>query len=173
VDVSLFGLFWRIALLSLFSVGSGVSVVIPQLHSEFVGQLHWLDDRSFAEMLAVSQAAPGPNFLFVPLLGWRMAGWIGGIVALLAYLMLPVTIAFTVGRLVHRHDNPTIALVRRSFRPVTAGFWIASGLVIALTIDRNAVSAVISAAVVILALTFDISPLWWCLGAAVAGAVFL
>jgi chromate transporter len=173
VAVSLFGIFWRIAILALFAVGSGISVVIPQLHREFVEQLHWLDDRSFAEMLAVSQAAPGPNFLFVPLLGWRIAGWLGGVVALLAFLLFPVTISFTVGRLLHRHENAAIALVRRSFRAVTAGLWIASGTVIAFTVDRNLASTVITCSVVALALAFDISPLWWCLGAAVAGAVLL
>jgi chromate transporter len=64
---------WHFALISLFAIGGGVSMMIPQIHQEFVLQYHWLDERSFAELLAVSQAAPGPKFLLIPLIGFRVA----------------------------------------------------------------------------------------------------
>jgi chromate transporter len=166
------GLAWRFALLSLFAIGAGVSVVIPQMHQEFVEQLHLLDARAFAEMLAISQAAPGPNFLLVPLVGWRIAAWPGAIVSLIAFLVLPMTITFIVGRLLNRHENATIRTVRRSFRPVTGGLWIAAGLVVSLATDRSPLLIAVTALVFIASLTIEISPLWWCLAAAVAGAVF-
>jgi chromate transporter len=169
---TLAGLAWRFAILSLFTVGAGVSVIIPQLHQEFVTQLRLLDNRQFAEMLAISQAAPGPNFLFVPLIGWRIAGWPGAFVSLAAFLVLPMTITLAVGRALHRHDNPTIRTVRRSFRPVSGGLWIASGIVVSLATDRSPLLVAITAIVLIAATAFDVSPLWWCLAAAIAGAVF-
>jgi len=167
----LFALAWRFAVLSLFAVGAGVTVVLPQIHQEFVQHLRLLDDRAFTEMLAVSQAAPGPNFLFVPLLGWRIDGWPGAIVCLLAFLFFPMIISFTVGRVLHDRENATLAMVRRSFRPVTGGLWIASGLVVALTTDHTPIPAIITAAVLVASLAFDISPLWWCLAAGAAGAL--
>ena len=163
---------WRFAVLSLFAIGAGVSVVIPPMHQEFVQQLHLLDNRQFAEMLAISQAAPGPNFLLVPLVGWRIAAWPGAIVSLSAFLVIPMMLTFVVGRVLHRHENATIKTVRRAFRPVTGGLWIASGTVVTLATDHTPFTFAVTFLVLIVSLAVDVSPLWWCVVAAIAGAVF-
>jgi chromate transporter len=157
------------ALLSLFAVGGGVKILIPQMHTEFVLQSHWLSEHAFTELLAVSQAAPGPNFLLVPLIGFRVASWAGAGVALLAFLVMPVTIAFVAGRLLHRHSNAWVANFRQAFKPITAGLWIASGLVVAATIDHALMPLAITIAVTLIALAIDISPIWWCIAAGLAG----
>jgi chromate transporter len=168
----LFGLAWRFAVLSLFAIGAGVSVIIPQMHQEFVAQLHLIDNRGFAELLAISQATPGPNFLLVPLVGWKIAGWPGAVASLSAFLLLPFIITLVIGRVLHRHENNTIRTVRRSFRPVTGGLWIAAGIVVTLTTDHAPLPIALTALVFVAATAVDISPLWWCVAAAVAGAVF-
>ena len=162
---------WHFATLSLFAVGGGPSMLLPQMRQEFVLQYHFLTDRSFTELLAVSQAAPGPNFLIVPLIGFRAASWAGAVVSMIAFLIFPVTIAFFVGRLLHRYDNAWIARVRSAFRPVTGGLWIASGVVIASATDHGAVPVGITIGVAVLSLIVDISPMWWCLAAGFAGAI--
>lgn len=162
---------WHFAIISLFAIGGGVSMLIPQIHQEFVLQYHWLDERSFAEVLAVSQAAPGPNFLLIPLIGFRVASWAGAGVSIVAFLVFPVTITFFAGRLLHQHDNEWIARFRRAFRPITGGLWIASGLVVAAATDRGIIPVAITVSVAALSLAFDISPLWWCVAAGIAGAV--
>jgi chromate transporter len=162
---------WRFIELSLFAVGGGPSVLLPQMRQEFVLQYHFLTDRSFTELLAVAQASPGPNFLIVPLIGFRAASWAGAIVSMLAFLILPVTIAFFVGRLLHQHDNEWIAMFRRAFRPVTGGLWIASGIVIAMATDHGIAPVGITIGIAALSLVIDISPMWWCLAAGVAGAI--
>jgi chromate transporter len=161
---------WHFALISLFAIGGGVSMLIPQIHQEFVLQYHWLDERSFAELLAVSQAAPGPNFLLIPLIGFRVDSWAGAVVSMVAFLVFPVTITFIVGRLLHQHENEWVARFRRAFRPITGGLWIASGLVVAAATDHGIVPVAITVAVAALSLAFDISPLWWCVAAGLAGA---
>ena len=161
---------WHFALISLFAVGGGVSMLIPQIHQEFVLQYHLLDERSFAELLAVSQAAPGPNFLLIPLIGFRVDSWAGAAVSMLAFLVFPVTITFVVGRLLHQHENEWVARFRRAFRPITGGLWIASGLVVAAATDHGIVPVAITVAVAAFSLAFDISPLWWCVAAGLAGA---
>jgi len=159
----------HMALVSFFAVGGGVSMLIPQLHREFVLEFHWLTERSFAELLAVAQAAPGPNFLLIPLIGFRIASWPGAAVAILAFLLFPVTIAFTIGRILHHHENVWIVRIRRAFRPVTGGLWIASGLVVAATVDHTLIPIAITAIVTAISLAIDIPPIWWCLIAGVAG----
>ena len=162
---------WHFMVLSLFAVGGGPSVLLPQMRQEFVLHYHFLTDRSFTELLAVAQASPGPNFLIVPLIGFRAASWAGAIVSMIAFLIFPVTIAFFVGRLLHQHENQWIALFRRAFRPVTGGLWIATGIVIATATDHSAVPIAITIGVAALSLFIDISPMWWCLIAGAAGAI--
>jgi chromate transporter len=161
----------RFGTLSFFAVGGGISILIPQIHHEVVQQYGWLDDRSFAELLAVSQAAPGPNFLLVPLIGWRVAGWPGAFLSLAAFLIGPFVITSVAAHVLHNHDSPLLARFRRSFRPVTSGLWIASGLVIALTIDHHPVELVATLGVFTLSLAFDLNPVWLLLGAGVLGAI--
>jgi chromate transporter len=167
---ALFTLAWHCVLFSLFAVGGGISILVPQIHAEFVHHYHWLDDRQFGELLAVAQAAPGPNFLLIPLIGWRVAGWAGVIVSLASFLACPIAITFFVGRWLHARENVWIAMFRRGFRPVTAGLWIAAGTTIALATDHAFVPAGVTATVAIVSLVADISPLWWCLIAGVVGA---
>ena len=106
---TLLTLFVHFMVLSLFAVGGGPSMLLPQMRQEFVLQFHFLTDRSFTELLAVAQATPGPNFLFVPLIGFRAASWLGAIVSIVAFLALPMVIALFVGRLLHQHDNEWVA----------------------------------------------------------------
>jgi chromate transporter len=164
---------WHGVLFSLFAVGGGISILIPQMHQEFVHHYHWLTDKQFGELLAVSQAAPGPNFLLVPLIGWRVAAWPGVIVSLVSFLMCPIAITFFVGRWLHARENVWVAQFRRAFRPVTAGLWIAAGIAIALATDHALVPACVTVAVTVIALAIDISPLWWCVIAGVVGAVLV
>ena len=160
---------WHFVLISFFAVGGGVIMLVPQMHAEFVQQFHWLSDRSFLELLAVSQAAPGPNFLLVPLIGFRIAGWPGAIVSISGFLFFPILISLFVGRLLHQHQNEWILRFRRGFRPVTGGLFIASGLVVSAALDHGPVPIVITAAVAIISVVIDISPIWWCLIAGIAG----
>ena len=49
--------------LSLLSVGGGNSV-LPEMHLRSVNEYHWLTDNQFADVFAISQAAPGPTLDF-------------------------------------------------------------------------------------------------------------
>ncbi len=160
----------RFSAFSFFAVGGGISILIPQLHHEFVQQDHWLDDRTFGELIAVAQASPGPNFLLIPLIGWHVASWAGAFVSLGAFLIGPAILTSVVARILNNHDNAILARFRQSFRPVTSGLWIASGTVVALTIDRHPIDAAITIVVVAVSIAFDINPLFLLLGAGAVGA---
>jgi chromate transporter len=164
---------YHFALFSLFAVGGGVSMLIPQMHQEFVTHFHLIDERTFTELLAVSQAAPGPNFLLIPLIGFRVASWTGAAVSMIAFLVFPVTITFIVGRILHQRENEWIMRFRRAFRPVTAGLWIASGLVVAVATDHARTPVILTIAVAAISLVIDISPVWWCVAAGIVGYVLM
>ena len=68
-------------MLSLLSV-SGAITTVPDMHRYLVDQNRWLTDAQFTSSIAIAQAAPGPNVLFVGLMGWNVGlnagGGIGG-----------------------------------------------------------------------------------------------
>lgn len=63
--------------LSLMSFGGAIAIV-PELFRIAVESRSWLTAERFAELYAISQAAPGPNAMLVGLIGWTLTGWIGG-----------------------------------------------------------------------------------------------
>ena len=66
-------LFVQFAVLSLFAIG-GASTVVPEMQRQMVELRGWLSDRQFSELYAIAQATPGPNVMFVALLGHFIAG---------------------------------------------------------------------------------------------------
>lgn len=59
------------ASLSLLAVGGAISLV-PDMHRYLVLEQHWLTETQFNASIAIAQAAPGPNVLFVGLMGWNV-----------------------------------------------------------------------------------------------------
>jgi chromate transport protein ChrA len=62
--------------------GSGGAItLIPEMHYYVVESHHWMTGQEFAALFAIAQAAPGPNVLVVSLIGWKVAGLAGALVA--------------------------------------------------------------------------------------------
>ncbi len=163
---------WRFALLSFVAVGGG-SATYPQIHADAVTQMRWLTDRGFTELVAVAQVAPGPNVLIVPLIGWKVAGWLGALVALVAFLTPSSIMTIVAGRMFQRRaGTPFVVALRSSLRPIAAGLFFASGIALARSTGLGAGGVAVTAGVAVLATAFDISPLWWLFAAAAVGAIF-
>jgi chromate transporter len=79
----LLSLFLKLSAFSLVAFG-GVNALLPVLLNLAVNQEHWIDIQTFSDYFAIAQAAPGPNFMTVTLLGWHLYGVIGALVATLA-----------------------------------------------------------------------------------------
>lgn len=125
--------------LSLLAVG-GAMAVAPDLHRYLVGRQGWLDDAEFASSVALAQAAPGPNVLFVALLGWNVgwnSGGIGpavlGLVLALGAMLLPssvLTLAIT--RWAHRHrEDRAVRAFKQGMAPVVIGLLLATAWILA------------------------------------------
>jgi len=97
-------------LLSLLSVG-GAIVVAPDMHRVMVNSMGLLNDAQFNSSIAIAQAAPGPNVLFVAVLGYQAAGLVGALVTLGAIMLPSTTLALAASRWGH---------ARREWRPVQA-----------------------------------------------------
>ena len=66
----------QFAIMSLLALG-GANAVVPEMHRQAVELRGWMTERQFADMFAISQAAPGPNVMLVTLIGYHVAG-VGG-----------------------------------------------------------------------------------------------
>ena len=85
-----FSLFFHYLTLSLMSVGGAISTA-PDMHRFLVDQHHWLTDAQFNASIAIAQAAPGPNVLFVALMGWNVGLNAGGMLAGLFGVLLSLS----------------------------------------------------------------------------------
>ena len=76
---SLVALFLLYAPLSLLSFG-GSNVVLAEVAHQAVSVQHWISERDFADLFALSRAAPGPGSMLSALIGWKVAGWAGALI---------------------------------------------------------------------------------------------
>lgn len=111
------GLFGHYLMLSLMSVGGAISTS-SDMHRYLVDEKHWLSQVQFNESIALAQAAPGPNVLFVALMGWHigmntgsMAAALLGVAATMLGIMIPSTV-LTYSAAQWGHRNRELRAVR-------------------------------------------------------------
>jgi chromate transporter len=159
--------------LSLLAFG-GANAVIPEMQRQVVEVHHWMDAREFASLYALAQAAPGPNMMVVSLVGWRVAGFWGAMVATAAIAAPSSVLTLLVSGLWYRFKNaPWRKALQTGLQPVTAGLIMASA---ALLIQSTATDWTTAAIVVVAAALFLFSklhPMLILAAAAAAGAAGL
>lgn len=166
----LFELAQQFTLLSFLAIG-GVNALIPEIHRRVVDVQHWLTDTDFAQAFAIAQAAPGPNMLIVSVIGWRVDGLLGALVATVAICAPSSVLTFAVAHIWDRfRDAPLRAAIQHGLAPVTVGLVLASGYILARTADKTWNAIAITAVTVGLMLTTRIHPLWLLAAGAVFGA---
>ena len=166
-DIAAMGL--HFALLSLMAIG-GVSSILPDMQRYVVEVHHWLSDRQFADAYALGQAAPGPNMMFVTLLGWQLSGWAGAIVATLAIIFPPIVLTLGITRLhANNPDAPLGRAIRGGLSPIAIGLTLSSGWILAQSADHSWRTALLTLATVALMLRTRLNPLWLIAAGAVAG----
>jgi len=160
---------WTFGLMSLFAVG-GANAAIPEVHRVAVEVHHWLTDKQFADIYAISQLSPGPNVLIVTLIGFSVAGVAGGLVATLAMCVPTAVLAYYVSRLLARSSQSRWpAIIQAALVPLSIGLMTASGLVVARAADRTWVAALVTVAAAALAFATRVNPLWLLLAGGVLG----
>jgi len=148
------------ALLSLVSIG-GVNALLPEIHRQVVDIHGWMTDAAFATAFAIANASPGPNVIFVSLIGWQVAGLSGLLVATLALLIPSSALAYFAGRVLTRWSHhPVVAVLRAALIPVALGMMLASGLSMMRTVDHDTVTVLISVATTAFVYTTRRNPLW-------------
>ncbi|MDQ8727849.1 chromate transporter [Bradyrhizobium sp. LHD-71] len=155
----LFTLAWTFGLMSLFAVGGALSA-IPEMHRVAVETNHWMSDRQFADMVAIAQLSPGPNVLVVTLIGFHVAGILGGLVATLSMCGPTAIVAYIVsGTMERSRDAQWPALVQSALVPVSIGLMAASAMILGLSAGQSWVAAVLVLASALVTLLTRLHPL--------------
>ena len=154
-------------LLSLLAIG-GVNAVTPEIQRQVVELRHWMSAREFAELFAVAQATPGPNMLIATVIGWRVAGITGAVVATVCMCGPSSVIVYTVSRTWDRFKGrPWRAIIQAGMAPVVVGLIGSSGYVLAKGAAADWRGVALSAASAALVWKTRLNPLWALAGAAV------
>jgi chromate transporter len=163
------GLFWHFLLLGCLAVG-GVSTVMPDMHRYMVEELGLVSAREFADLYALAQAAPGPNALWVTLLGLHAAGGLGAIATTLGVL-IPATSFSLVASVLHaKHaDSPVALALRRGLAPVALGFMLASCWLLLVAVGHDWRAYALALVALGVAMRTDLNPLWLLAVGAVLG----
>jgi chromate transporter len=161
------------AILSLLSVG-GMGSVMPEMQRFVVDVKGWASAAEFLELFAVAQAAPGPNVLIASLVGWKVAGLAGALVALIAICAPAATLAWWVADLWERfRDTAQRRLFERAIAPVVVGLILAGGFVLVTPSTPDWRLWLIAGASAAAMLALRLNPLWLIAGGALGGGVLL
>lgn len=116
--------------LSLLSFGGGQAIVADMQH-QVVDVRHWLSGPEFADLFALSRAAPGPSTLIAALIGWQVAGFAGAVLATLAIYIPSSFVVYGAVRWWHAaKDSPWRGALERGLTPVAVGLVFAGALAV-------------------------------------------
>jgi chromate transporter len=142
-------LFNHFASLSLLAVGGAITAA-PEMHRYLVDEAGWLSEAQFTSSIALAQAAPGPNILFVALMGFNVGmnagaglggGWISvalaclGVLLTMLGIMLPSSIlTYTATRWAHQHrDKIGIRAFKSGMAPIVIALLLSTAWLLTLS----------------------------------------
>ncbi|MDZ7813753.1 MAG: chromate transporter [Ideonella sp.] len=128
--------------LSVLAVG-GAMTLAPELHRYLVAEHRWISDVQFGAAITLAQAAPGPNVLFIAVLGWQV-GWasvpaasgpllhsamatLGMLVALVGVMAPSTVLTYAASRWVQRHrERLAVQAFQKGMAPIVVGVMLST-----------------------------------------------
>ena len=159
--------------LSVLAFGGG-NAILPEMQHQVVNIHHWMSAEQFSSLFAMAQAAPGPNMMIVPLIGWHVAGPAGLLVTSIAKFGPSSIITVYALKFWQRFkDHPFRSRFEQALKPITVGLVLVSAWIIAHASAQNTILVMIVILTTLLGLFKKIHPLWVMLLGAGLGIVLL
>jgi chromate transporter len=138
-----FDLFLHFSMLSLLGIGGAITTA-PEMHRYLVDEKQWLTEASFSSSIALAQSAPGPNVLFVALMGWNVGlnaggglsagphAWrlgLLGVLVTMVGIMLPSSIlTYKATQWAHKNRNlRSVRAFKTGMAPIVIGLLVSTG----------------------------------------------
>ncbi len=149
--------------LSAFTFGGGY-VIIPMMRRKFVEQYHWMEEEEVLDMAAIAQSSPGPVAVNAAILmGFRLAGAAGALVAALGTVLPPLLIiaVISVGYEAFR-DNVYVSRVLRGMQAGVAAvvFSVVLRMACALVKDKKWASVALMVAALAASIWLGMNVIW-------------
>ena len=159
--------------LAFLTIG-GVNAVVPEMQRQAVSVHHWMTAARFAELFALAQAAPGPNFLVATLVGLRVAGIAGAATATMALVGPTCVLTYGVSVAWHRFRAARWRqIVQSGLTPVTVGLVLSAAVLLSTSIATSAARVILLLAVAVATLSGRVHPLLLLAAGAALGAAGL
>ena len=156
----LLSLFLKLSAFSLVAFG-GVNALLPVLFNLAVHQEHWIDVQTFSDYFAIAQAAPGPNFMTVTLIGWHVYGVLGALLATLAIAWPSSIMIYFLERFIMRMKNPlSKKTIQYAAAALAIGLVLSSAFEIALQINHSLAAYILTLGTIAITLLTRWHPLY-------------
>jgi chromate transporter len=142
---------WLFLILQFFAFSflaiGGAMTVASDMHRVIVDDMGLLSNKEFVTAIALGKISPGPNVMFVAVLGYQVGGLFGALALTLAIILPSTTLAYYVAKWgqFNQHRKWVVA-IKAGFAPIIVGLLFSTGWII---VDGfNSVKAWILGAVV-------------------------
>ena len=123
-------LFGHFLLLSLLAVGGAITVA-SDMHRVLVNDMGLLSDVQFNASIAIAQASPGPNVLFVAVMGYQAAGLMGAAATMFGIMLPSTTLALAAARWGHARQHwPQVRAFKAGMAPIVIGLLFATSWIL-------------------------------------------
>ena len=147
---SMLGLLLVFAPLSILSIGGG-QATIPAMQHQTVVAHGWLTNGEFADLFAISRAAPGPSSLTAALIGWQVFGFWGAVAGTIGIFLPSSLLMYAVSIWWHRReDSPVRRAIERGLAPIAVGLVFAGAITVLRAAHAGALALATVAAVCLL-----------------------
>ena len=167
-------LFFSMLYISAFTFGGGF-VIITFMKRKFVDGLHWIDDQEMLDLAALAQSSPGAIAVNAAILvGWRIGGFLGMVVAVIGTILPPLTILSVISFFYAAFaTNPYVALVLKGMQSGVAAVIldVVCNLGMGVVKTKSAVHMVVMAAAFCATFFFGVNVVYIILAAAVLGII--
>jgi chromate transporter len=165
----------------LISVFSGISlslfgggyVMVPIMQSLIVSDLKWLNNQQFVDSITFSQVTPGPILISALFVGYKLAGFFGGLLAIAAIFIPSATLMLIVADIFKRNkQHQAMQRILAGIKPVVVGMIIASAILLLRSLALDKAVIAITMVTFVLSFRFKVSPVYLILGVIFLGFIF-
>lgn len=168
----LWPLFLATLYISTFTFGGGF-VIVTFMKRKFVDSLKWLSEEEMLDFAALAQTSPGAIAVNAAILvGWRVCGFAGMVVAVLGTILPPMVILSVISLFYAAFAaNRWVALALKGMQAGVAAVIldVACGLGAKVAKERSALSLALMAGAFLANFVFDVNVIFIILAAALAG----
>lgn len=167
-------LFFSFFIIGSFSFGGGYAM-IPLIQKEIVETRGWIGMEEFTDLIAVSQATPGPvSVNAATFIGFRVGGLSGAAAATGGVLVTPIAVVALLFWLARKHkDSAVVRGALKAIKPALVALIAYSAYSIGLVSFTSWIPAVLAGISFLILLIKPIHPIYLILPAALFGVFFL